>query len=123
VLEAPASPVPEMSGPPTRLPHRRPLTTVSAAGVAGLSADADGDSHAGAPLPVYSTVLRPKVSGRPPWEPAPRPPGDDPWASESPPGWHRRSEEGPVSPGAVRPANGPRGLGERRHARRQRGGG
>jgi hypothetical protein len=62
---------------------------VSAAGVASWSADADADGHDGAPMPVYSAVRRPEVSGGPPWGPAPRPPGPDTWASGSPPGWQR----------------------------------
>jgi hypothetical protein len=114
--EPAALPVPEMPGSPAPLPRRRPLATVSAAGVASWSADADADGRAGAPMPVYSAVLRPEVSGGPPWGPAPKPPGADPWASESPPGWQRRPEERPVSPSAVRPANGPGGPRERRHA-------
>ncbi|HET9254630.1 MAG TPA: hypothetical protein VFO16_05435 [Pseudonocardiaceae bacterium] len=122
-LEPAALPVPEMPGPPSPLPRRRPLATASAAGVASWSANADADGHAGAPMPIYSAVLRPEVSGGPPWGPAPKPPGSDSWASENPPGWQRWPEDRPVSPGGVQPANGPRGPRERRHTGQHRGGG
>ena len=38
-------------------------------------------SQDAAPIPVYDSVRRPQVSGSPPWGPAPRPPGPDPWAA------------------------------------------
>jgi hypothetical protein len=84
VLEVHAMPVVQAPAPPAPLPRRRQLATAPTAGAAGWSADADTASDAGAPMPAYDRVLRPKVSGGPPWGPAPKPPGPDPWAAENP---------------------------------------
>ena len=82
VGEAPVSAGPEAATPPVQapmpLPRRRPLTTATAAGTTRRS---DASAPTNAPPPVYNGVRRPKVSGSPPWEPAPRPPGPDPWAA------------------------------------------
>src|SRR5215475_11484803 len=97
IAAPPASPVPEADAPltvqalapraaqppsPPPLPHRRPLATASAAGTANWSADADAASPNGAAMPAYTRVDRLQVSGGPPWGPAPKPPGPDPWAAE-----------------------------------------
>jgi len=107
VLEVHALPVVQAPAPSAPLPRRQPRAAAPAAGTAGWSADADdAASHDAAPMPVYSGVRRPEVSGSPPWGPAPQPPGPDPWATGNPsPGWRPRPDEGPMSPGAVRPAS------------------
>ena len=87
--EAPAGEAPAPAGleaptpvhapvPSAPLPRRRPLTTATAAGTTRWS---DAGAATEAPPPVYNGVRRPKVSGSPPWGPAPRPPGPDPWAA------------------------------------------
>jgi len=107
VLEVQALPVVQAPAPPAPLPRGQPRAGAPAAGAAGWSADADNAaSQDAAPMPVYSGVWRPEVSGSPPWGPAPQPPGPDPWATGNfSPGWRRQPDEGPVSPGAVRPAS------------------
>ena len=109
VLEVHALPVVQAAAPPAPLPVRRPRATAPAAGTAGWSAAADNAaSHDAAPMPVYSSVRRPKVSGSPPWGPAPKPPGPDPWAAENlSPGWQRRQDERSVSPDGPRPPSEP----------------
>jgi len=105
VLEVHALPVVQAPAPPAPLPVRRPRATAPAASTAGWSAAADNAaSHDAAPMPVYSSVRRPKVSGSPPWAPALTPPGPDPWATENlVPGWRGRPDEGPMSLAADRP--------------------
>ena len=107
VLEVHALPVVHAPAPPAPLPRGQPRATAPAAGAAGWSADADNAaSHDAAPIPVYDSVRRPQVSGSPPWGPALKPPGPDPWAAENlAPGWRGRPDEGPMSPGAVRPTS------------------
>jgi hypothetical protein len=65
--------------PPAPLPRRQPLTTATAAGTTRWS---DASAATNAPPPVYNGVRPPKVSGSPPWGPAPKPPGPDPWAAD-----------------------------------------
>jgi hypothetical protein len=107
VLEVHAMPVVQAPAPPAPLPRRQPRAAAPAAGAAGWSADADNAaSHDAAPIPVYDSVRRPKVSGSPPWGPAPKPPGPDPWATGNlSPGWRRQPDEDSMSPGAVPPAS------------------
>ena len=106
VLDAPAPPAPDTPAPPAPLPQRRSLDTAAAASTAGWSDGAEAASHADALPPVYTRVRRPSVSGAPPWGPAPRPPGPDPWTTEGPPpGWRRRPAEGQASLGAARSAS------------------
>src|SRR6266516_918887 len=115
VVQAPAPPAPlprrqpraAAPAPPAPLPRRQPRAAAPAAGAAGWSADADNAaSHDAAPIPVYDSVRRPQVSGSPPWGPALKPPGPDPWAAENlVSGWRGRPDEGPMSPGAVRPTS------------------
>jgi hypothetical protein len=80
--EAPAPPGLEAPMPPVHapvpLPRRQPLTTATAAGTTRWS---DASAPTNAPPPVYNGVRRPTVSGSPPWGPAPKPPGPDPWAA------------------------------------------
>ena len=104
VLEVHALPAVQAPAP---LPRRQPRATTPKAGAAGWSADADNAaSHDAAPIPVYDSVRRPKVSGSPPWGPAPKPPGPDPWATGNlSPGWRRQPDEDSMSPGAVPPAS------------------
>lgn len=74
----PAPPAPPV--PPPALPSRRPRTHAavngaSRAGLAGLTGNpAPAPRHAAGAPPV---IIRPKVSGGPPWGPAPKPPGLD----------------------------------------------
>jgi len=104
VLEVHALPD-QAPAPLAPLPRRPPLATAPAAGAGGWSADADNAaSDAGGPMPAYDRARRPKVTGRPPWGPAPKPPGPDPWAAGNPsPGWRPRPDEGSVSPAGGRP--------------------
>jgi hypothetical protein len=115
----PASPVPEADAPLTvqalapraaqppslpPLPRRRPLATASAAGTASWSTDADAASPNGAAMPAYTRVDRLQVSGGPPWGPAPKPPGPDPWAAEDfSPGRQLWPGQRPVSPNGAQP--------------------
>jgi hypothetical protein len=100
VLEVQALPVAQAAAPPAPLPRPR-------RGRQAGPADADSAaSQDAAPMPVYSSVRRPQVSGGPPWGPAPKPPGPDLWAAGNlAPGWSRGPEEGYMSPGTVRPAS------------------
>ena len=103
-LARPAAPAP---APPPPLPRRRLLATASAAATASWSAGADTASPDGAPVPAYTRVDRPEVSGGPPWGPAPKPPSPDPWAAEDfSPGRQLWAGEEPVSPRAGRLASG-----------------
>jgi hypothetical protein len=77
-VHAPMPPV-HAPVPPAPLPRRQPLTTATAAGTTRWS---DASAATNAPPPVYNGVRQPKVSGSPPWGPAPRPPGADPWAAD-----------------------------------------
>jgi len=114
--------------PPPPLPRRRPLATASAAGTAHWSADANAASPNGAAMPAYTRVDRLQVSGGPPWGPAPKPPGPDPWTAEDfSPGQQLWPGQRPVSPNGAQPTNrepppGPRALPDNqtpypRHAR------
>jgi hypothetical protein len=76
-LEAPMPPA-QAPVPPVPLPRRPPLTTATAAGTTRWS---DASAPTNAPPPVYNGVRRPTVSGSPPWGPAPKPPGPDPWSA------------------------------------------
>jgi hypothetical protein len=103
VLEVHALPTVQAPAPPAPLPRRQPRATAPAAGAAGWPADGDAASHDAAPIPAHHSVRRPQVSGSPPWGPAPKPPGPDPWAAGNlSPGWRRLPDEGSVSPGAGR---------------------
>jgi hypothetical protein len=96
VLEVHELPAVQTPAPPAPLPRRQPRAAAPAAGAAGWSAASD----ATAPMPVYSSVRRPEVSGSPPWAPAPQPPGPDPWAAGNlAPGWRQRPDEGAHVPG------------------------
>ena len=74
-VEPLAPPPAQPPAPPAPLPRRRPLATATAAGTTRWSADTDAATDA--PIPVYNRIGRPKVSGEPPWGPAPKPPGMD----------------------------------------------
>jgi hypothetical protein len=106
VIVAPPA-FPGSPAPPVLEVHAMPVVQAPAAGAAGWSADADNAaSHDAAPIPVYDSVRRPQVSGSPPWGPAPKPPGPDPWATGNlSPGWRRQPDEGSESPGTVRPTS------------------
>ena len=75
--EAPA-PLPRRQPPataparPAALPRRRP--PLSAANAADTVRWSDADPATDLPVSVYNGVRRPKVSGSPPWGPAPKPP-------------------------------------------------
>ncbi len=91
---------------PEPLPRRRPVATAPAARTARWPTGTDTATDA--PMPVYTGVDRPRVSGGPPWGPAPKPPGPDPWAAEElSPGWQLWPDQGPVSRGGVPPASEP----------------
>ena len=97
-----ARPAAQPPSPP--LPRRRPLATASAAGAANWSTDADAASPNGAAMPAYTRVDRLKVSGGPPWGPAPKPPGPDPWAAEDfSPGRQLWPGQRPASPNGAQP--------------------
>ncbi len=101
-LEAP-TPTVHAPVPPAPLPRRQPLTTATAAGTTRWS---DAGAATNALPPVYNGVRPAKVSGSPPWGPAPKPPGPDPWAAENPPpGWRQSPEERPAPPPGWRPAS------------------
>jgi hypothetical protein len=104
VDEAPAPAGLEAATPPVQapvpLPHRRPLTTATAAGTTRWS---DAGAVTNAPPSAYNGVRRPKVKGSPPWGPAPKPSGPDPWAAETPsPGGQRWPDQRPESPAVGR---------------------
>jgi len=105
-VQALAPPAARASSPPPPLPRRRPLATASPAGTASWPADADAASPNGAPMPAYTKVDRLRVSGGPPWSPAPKPPGPDPWAAEDfSPGRQLWQGQRPASPNGARPTN------------------
>jgi hypothetical protein len=100
-LEAPMPPPAHVPVPLAPLP-RRPVTTATTASTTRWP---DADVATDVLPPVYNEVRRPMVSSSPPWGPAPRPPGPDPWAAENPaPSLHQWPEEEKVSPPARRPA-------------------
>ena len=67
-------PVPAGPRPPGQ--QAAGTTSLSVGGPArSQSGDADLPARPGGQVPWRGTVRAPKVSGRPPWEPAPRPPG------------------------------------------------
>jgi hypothetical protein len=84
VLNLPEPPPPAPAVPAPVLPVRRPRMPAAmtgaagqpgVAGLAGLGGNgAHAPRHAAQPPPV---IVRPKVSGAPPWGPAPKPPGVD----------------------------------------------
>jgi hypothetical protein len=119
VLEVHELPAVQEPAPPAPLPRRQPRATAPAAGAAGWPADADNAaSHGAAPIPAHHSVRRPEVSGSPPWAPALKPPGPDPWAAGNlSPGGRRWPDEGSVSPGTVRPTSSEPPPGRRRHHR------
>jgi hypothetical protein len=101
-LEAPMPPPAHAPVPRAPLP-RRP---VAAATAAGTTRRPDADAATDILPPVYNEVRRPKVSGSPPWGPAPKPPGPDPWAAETPaPSLRQLPDVGPVSPPRGRPTS------------------
>ena len=64
--------------PPPPSPVRRPPATVLPAGSVGqLGGAGYAPRHGDALEPEQKVVHRPEVSGGPPWEPAPKPPGLD----------------------------------------------
>ena len=70
-LQSPATP-----SPPS--PGRQPLATAATAGRHRWPAAAGESAELDAVHPVMTDLIgRPKVSGSPPWEPAPKPPGVD----------------------------------------------
>jgi len=74
VLDLPAPPLPAPPAPaPEPLPVRRPRTHASQAGAFGQPSNGGyAARHATVAVPV---ITPPKVSGGPPWGPAPKPPG------------------------------------------------
>src|SRR5450755_4007497 len=72
--DEPGHPVPSHAGPAQG--GARPPGTQ--AGATGQSGEPDYPArHVTGPVPGLGTVAAPKVSGSPPWEPAPRPPGQE----------------------------------------------
>lgn len=73
-LDTPAPALPAPSAPaPEPLPVRRPRTVTSQPGAFGQSGNGGyAARHATVAVPV---ITSPKVSGGPPWGPAPKPPG------------------------------------------------
>jgi hypothetical protein len=99
----PLPPPPVRAPAPPPLPRRQPQAAATTAGAARWSAGAEAATDI-IPMPVYRGVRRPEVSGGPPWGPAVKPPGPDPWAAENlSPGWLRGPDEALVSPRADRP--------------------
>jgi hypothetical protein len=76
VLDLPAPPPPAPTAPaPQPLPVRRPRTLASPAPAPAFGGSSNGGyaaRHATVAVPV---ITPPKVSGGPPWGPAPKPPG------------------------------------------------
>jgi len=74
VLDLPEPPPPAPPAPASQpLPVRRPQTLASPAGAFGQQSNGDyAARHATVAVPV---ITSPKVSGGPPWGPAPKPPG------------------------------------------------
>ncbi len=70
---APGSPVPPV--PPARRPLWTSTSPARAAGQSGGAGDAARPEEA--PAPRQNVIRPPRVSGSPPWEPAPKPPGLD----------------------------------------------
>jgi hypothetical protein len=69
--QPPAAPTPP-------LPRKQPAATALAVGFHGWSASANETTEFGALQPLLPIgIERLKVSGGPPWEPAPKPPGVD----------------------------------------------
>ena len=108
-VEALPRPAARPSAPPPPLPRRRPLATASAAGTASWPAEMDAVMPNGAAMPAYARVDWLQVSGGPPWGPAPKPPGPDPWAAEDfSPGRQLWPSQRPASPiGAEPPSSEP----------------
>jgi hypothetical protein len=113
VLNLPEPPPPAPAAPAPVLPVRRPRVPAGMngaagqpgmtglaelAGLAGLSGNgAHAPRHAAQPPPV---ITRPQVSGGPPWDPAPKPPGLD---NEGPGRITPLSAGIPARPGPARP--------------------
>lgn len=77
---------PPHAAPSRPLPRRPPPVTAPPRRVGGWSsADADTGEVGTLPPMMRGPVPRPHVSGEPPWGPAPKPPGPEPWAAENPP--------------------------------------
>jgi len=82
--DEPGHPVPSHAGP-AQGGARPPGTQAGAPSGPSVPASATGQSgepdyparHVTGPVPGLGTVAAPKVSGSPPWEPAPRPPGQE----------------------------------------------
>ena len=98
-------PVLTLRAPPPASPVSRwPQTPAVPAAAAGQLSHTVGPAwDSDAPVPAPDGVHRPKVSGGPPWEPAPRPPSEPalrpPWEPPRPP-W----EPAPRSPSLQRQA-------------------
>ncbi len=71
---SPAQPKHRAPAAPPPLPTRRPPASAPTWAAAGWSGANDATQEFRALVPMQSTVDRPKVSGKPPWAPAPRPP-------------------------------------------------
>jgi hypothetical protein len=68
------------------LPGRPPPVTAPPRRVGGWSsADADTAEVGTLPPMMRGPIPRPHVSGKPPWGPAPKPPGPEPWVADNPP--------------------------------------
>jgi hypothetical protein len=95
-LPLPGRPPPAASS--RTLPRRQPPVTAPVAAVNGWSSADEDTGELGTPQPLMpDRISRPKVSGTPPWGPAPRPPGPDPSATENPtPTWRGWPGERPV---------------------------
>ncbi len=71
---------PPANTPPPPLPTRRPPAAAPTPAVAPIRAAAgwsganDATQEFRAPVPMQNRVGQPKVSGKPPWDPAPKPP-------------------------------------------------
>jgi hypothetical protein len=83
-LPLPGRPPP--AAPSRPLPRRPPPVTAPPRRVGGWSsADADTGEVGALPPLMRGPIPRPQVSGKPPWGPAPKPPGPEPWAADNPP--------------------------------------
>jgi hypothetical protein len=104
-LPLPGRPPP--AAPSRPLPRPQPPVTAPVAGVNGWSFADEDTGELGTPQPLMpARISRPKVSGTPPWGPAPRPPGPDPSATGNPtPGWRGWPGERPVLPRSARHAS------------------
>jgi hypothetical protein len=75
---APPSRRPPASLPSVPFPRRPPSVTAPAAGLYAAPIADEETTGLGAPFPLmHDWIPRPEVSGGPPWEPAPKPPGLD----------------------------------------------